>query len=386
MFKQIGIAAVALASLGVASASSAELSSQADALTADVPIALLVDLTSGQTLYSRNADRRFIPASITKVMSAYVAFELIDAGKIRLDQNFTMSAAAGKEWHRKGSTMFLETGDTVNVDTLLRGITSVSANDAAIVLAEGSLGSVDNWTAKMNATARDLKMHDSHFGTPNGWPDGGKTFTTAHDLQLLAAALIERHPDKYARYFGKDGFRYKGYAQANHDPISGKVAGADGIKTGFTNQAGNGFLGSAKRGDTRLVMVTAAVESDAVRGVAARQLITWGFEGFDRKQWFGADTVLGQARVQNGNRSLVALKASNPIIVAVPRDAATIPTFTLVYEGPLEAPIAKGETVAELEIKVAGLPTSRVPLVAANDVAEANFFQRIANAFQKWSN
>ena len=384
MIKAIGITAVILAMLGLASMANAVRQNDPEAITEGSPVVLLVDLNSGQTLYSRNADRRFIPASITKVMSAYIAFEMLDSGDLALGQTLTMSEAAGEEWYRKGSTMFLNTGDEVSVDTLLSGITSVSANDASIVLAEGALGSVEKWTQRMNQTALELKMYDSHFGTPNGWPDDGKTFTTAHDLQLLARALIAKHPDKYARYFGNEGLRYNGYAQDNHDPISGVVEGADGIKTGFTNQAGHGFLGSAERDGTRLIMVTAAIDNEPLRADIARGLIRWGFEGFERKAWFSANTRLGAARVQNGMARTVTLQTTAPVLVATPVDEEVAPTFKLVYDGPLEAPIAKGEMVAELEISVPGLPVSRIPLQAADDVAEATKLQRIANAFERW--
>ncbi|WP_235902209.1 D-alanyl-D-alanine carboxypeptidase family protein [Pontixanthobacter gangjinensis] len=378
------ISGAILAALGLGALPNAALQTDVQEITDGAPVALLFDMTSGQTLYSRNADRRFIPASITKVMSAFVAFELIDDGQLSLDQSMTMSAAAGEEWHRKGSTMFLDTGDEVSVHTLLQGITSVSANDASIVLAEGALGSVDKWTKRMNQTALELKMYDSHFGTPNGWPDDGKTFTTAHDLQLLALALIKKHPDKYARYFGKEGLRYNGYAQANHDPISGVVEGADGIKTGYTNQAGHGFLGSAQRGGARLIMVTAAIDNEPLRAEIARDLINWGFDNFERKTWFSGSKRIGNARVQNGMEKVVALETGDSVLIALPLSAKVAPTFKIVYDGPLEAPISKGEMVAELEVSVPGLPASRIPLLAAKSVNEANALQRIANAFDRW--
>lgn len=160
----------------------------------EVPIAMLVDMASGQTLYARNPDRRFVPASITKVMTAYTAFELMKQGKLAPGTRFTFSEAAADEWYRTGSTMFLDRGSETAVTDLLMGITTVSANDGSIVLAEGAAGSVDNWLDLMNAHADALGMHQSHFGTPNGWPDEGRTFTTARDLVTLAKALITEHP------------------------------------------------------------------------------------------------------------------------------------------------------------------------------------------------
>lgn len=348
------------------------------------PIALLVDLQSGQVLFANDPDRRFVPASITKVMSAYVAFEMLKNGELRLDQNFVMSETAADDWYRTGSTMFLEPGESVSVDMLLRGITSVSANDASVVLAEGALGSIDNWTARMNTAARVLEMNQSHFGTPNGWPDDGKTFTTANDLAKLAKALTTRHPSFYREYFGKPGLNYNGFAQANHDPISGIVEGADGIKTGYTNQAGHGFLGSAARDGTRLVMVLGGVDSEQDRAQVAQRLMNWGFGAFDRRLLFDNSATLGTARVQNGTQRSIGLKTSNTVIVALPKQAQTPVSLSIQYEGPLHAPIRAGETVARLHIEVDGMADAFVPLVASEDIARAGPLRRIANAFESW--
>ncbi|WP_427966897.1 D-alanyl-D-alanine carboxypeptidase family protein [Altererythrobacter sp.] len=357
---------------------------EGDAIAQDAPIALLVDMRSGQTLYSKQADRRFVPASITKVMTAYVAFEMIAAGELSEAQQFTFSEAAAEEWKHTGSTMFLEPGEKVSVSMLLRGIASVSANDASIALAEGAAGSVDAWIEKMNVTARKLGMVNSHFGTPNGWPDDGRTFTSANDLAKLARALISGHPDLYARYFGKDGLRHNGIAQANHDPITRAVKGADGIKTGFTNEAGYGFLGSAERDGTRLIMVVAGVDKPRVRRDVSRGLIEWGYDGFARRLMYGKGQQVASARVQDGTSDHVTLVPAAPIKLAVPDGENPAVVLKLRYEGPLKAPIAKGEEVAVLELTVAGMPTSQIPLVAGDDVARAGTFRRIWNGLTGW--
>lgn len=344
-----------------------------------IPIALLVEFGSGQTLLAREADRRFIPASITKVMTAYVAFELIEGGDLALDTRFTMSEAAAEEWHRTGSTMFLDEGDTASVADLLRGIAGVSANDGAIVLAEGAAGSVANWLVMMNAQARALGMRDSHFGTPNGWPDGGRTFTTARDLEKLARAMIRRHPRKFARFFGQPGFAYNGIAQANRDPISGVIEGADGIKTGFTRQAGNGFLGTAMRDGRRLLMVVAAVDRASERNRAARDLMEWGFDNFEQRRIYARGEAIGSARVQDGDSPRVGLVAAEPVDAAMPGGQAGPVKLAIRYEGPLRAPIAAGERVAQLEVTIGDLAPYRVPLAAQNDVPKASPWQRLIN-------
>jgi len=343
------------------------------------PIALLVDLNSGQELMARDADRRFVPASITKVMTLFVAFELMDSGKLSPDMIFTMRPETYAEWHNKGSRMFLPRDVRVSVDDLLIGIASVSANDGSVVLAEGAAGSVDIWIQQMNAKARELGMGNSHFGTPNGWMDEGRTYTSARDLVTLARAMITRHPEKYARYIGRKGFVYNGYAQRNHDPMIGVVEGADGMKTGYTNEAGYGYLGTAMRDGRRLVMVVAASNNGRDRKIAARELIEWGFSRFEARSLFSAGAIVGTADVQNGMRSEVALVAPAAIKATFPAGRQGPVKLTIHYEGPLEAPIRQGERIAQLEIEVDGLPPSRVPLVTAAAVEKAGVWRRLVN-------
>jgi D-alanyl-D-alanine carboxypeptidase (penicillin-binding protein 5/6) len=276
-------------------------------LADEAPVALLVDITSGQVLHARNPDRRFMPASVTKVMTLYLAFELIGQGKLDPAQVFVMSPEMAREWRRKGSTMFLDRGERVRVDDLLLGIANVSANDGAAVLAEGYAGSVKGWTGLMNSTARGIGMNNSHFGTPNGFPDEGRTFTTANDLVRLARAMVTRHPDKFGYYIGRMGFDYKGIAQVNHDPLIGRVAGADGIKTGFTNESGFSYLGTARRNGQRLVLVLGGVENGRLRARVARAYMEWGFWAFEHRRLFAPEAVVGEARVQNGDARSVGL-------------------------------------------------------------------------------
>ena len=345
----------------------------------EVPIALLVDLSSGQTLYSREPDRRFMPASITKVMTAFTAFELIDAGKISPDQLVLNDPELWTDWHGVGSTMFLEINQRVSIDALLHGVTTVSANDGAAALGKGIAGSLPKWTEMMNAKAREIGMRDSHFGTPNGWMDEGRTFVTARDLATLASAMITRHPELYARYFGKRLLSFNGFQQRNHDPVTGVVEGADGIKTGFTNQAGYGFLGSAARNGRRLVMVIGGAPSSRVQHQASREFLEWGFQAFAGAPLFPRDAPIGEAEVQGGASRTVTLTAPIAVGYDLPVGQTGKVTLSIHYEGPLRAPIAKGEQVAELEISVEGMRPSRVPLAAAADVPVANWYQRLIN-------
>lgn len=347
---------------------------------AEAPVALLVDLGSGQVLHARAPDARFMPASVTKVMTLYLAFELIAAGRLDPAQVFTMSPVIAREWRRKGSTMFLDAGEQVRVDDLLLGIANVSANDGAAVLAEGQAGSVAAWTAAMNAAALSLGMTGSHFASPNGWPDEGRTFTTANDLARLARAMIFRHPDKFGYYIGRSGFDYKGIAQVNHDPMIGRVPGADGIKTGFTNEAGFSYLGTARRDGQRLVLVLAGVENGRLRARLARAYVEWGFSAFDRKRLFEPGAVIGAARVQDGDMRRLPLKAAGSVAINLPKGSDTRLTATIRYDGPLRAPIAAGTEVAVLEVTAQGVAPARIPLYAAEDVGTAGPIDRIVNA------
>lgn len=347
---------------------------------AEAPVALLVDLGSGQVLHARNPDRRFMPASVTKVMTLYLAFELMKAGRLDPNQIFVMRPEVARDWQRKGSTMFLAAGDRVRVEDLLLGIANVSANDGSAVLGDGQAGSVAAWTAEMNRTAWGLGMNGSHFHSPNGFPDEGKTFTTATDLMTLARALITRHPDEFGYYIGRMGFDFKGIAQVNHDPMIGRVPGADGIKTGFTNESGFSYLGTVRRNGQRLVLVLAGVENGRLRAKIAKAYVEWGFAAFDREQLFAPGAVIGEARVQDGDARHIALKAAGPVTINLPRASSAALTATIRYEGPLRAPIAAGQEVAMLEVTAPGVSPARIPLYAAEAVETAGPFDRIINA------
>jgi D-alanyl-D-alanine carboxypeptidase (penicillin-binding protein 5/6) len=350
----------------------------------NAPIAYLLDASSGQILYARDIERRFMPASITKVMTTFLAFEWMEEGRLFPQQVYGVRPDTFRKWHRKGSTMFLPADARVTVDDLLHGVTTVSANDGAVVLAEGAAGSVEDWVAAMNAKARDIGMADSHFGNPNGWMDDGKTFVTARDLGTLAQAMVTRHPTKYRHFVGAKGLKYNGIEQRNHDPIIGVVPGADGIKTGYTNQAGFGFLGSAQRDGRRLVMVVAGSPGGRERNAASRQFIEWGFQHFDSRVLFTNGARIASARVQQSGAAEVGLTAAGPVRISVPKGTEPEVSLALRYEGPLQAPIAKGEEVAELIVSIEGMPDHRVPLVASEEVLEATMLQRVFNAMRSW--
>jgi D-alanyl-D-alanine carboxypeptidase (penicillin-binding protein 5/6) len=344
-----------------------------------IPVVMLYDLSSGQTLYAREVERRFVPASVTKVMTAYTAFALIDEGVLSPDTMVEVTTEVADLWSGEGSTMFLQAGDRLTLGALLLGVTTVSANDGAAMLAYVASGSQDKWLELMNANAAELGMRDTHFGTPNGWPDEGKTYTSARDLALLAEAMTTRYPELYRRYFGHRGMSYRGIAQDNHDPVTGVIAGADGMKTGFTNQAGYNFLGSAERGGRRLVVVVAGAPSPRMRNQTSRDLLRWGFEAFETRVVLPDETAVGEARVQNGSSGWVPLRTDGEVLASVPRGGDGDVTLSVRYRGPVEAPIEAGQPVAVLRVTIPGQQPHDVPLVAAETVDMANPLQRLFN-------
>ncbi len=343
------------------------------------PLAIMIDLGSGRVLFSREADRRFMPASLTKLMTAYTAFEMLDEGTLQLAQRMPVSDQAFKEWSGTGSSMFVARGTAIPVDTLLKGILTVSANDGCVVLAEGAAGSVPNWIDLMNAKARELGMKDSHFGTPNGWPDQGRTYTSARDLATLARAIITRHPGKYERYFGIRNFEWNGIQQHNRNPILDAVEGADGLKTGFTNEAGYGFVGSAQRNGRRLVMVVGGTESGAARKAISRDFINWGFDAWHARMLYGANQPVANVEVQGGADRAVEVASPRPVFVTAPQGKAADAKVAVRFLGPAAAPVKKGQQVASLTIQTPDGVKSEVPLLATQDVAEANWWQRMRN-------
>lgn len=347
----------------------------------EVPVSLLIDAGSGQVLEESRADVSFAPASMTKVMTAFVAFEEYRAGRLPLHRKFVVPDKTAREWFAKGTSMYLEGGEAPTTDQLLHGIMTASANDASVVLAQGYAGSVDAWSFLMNDAAKRLGMTRSHFNTPNGWPDEGRTYVSARDLAKLGEAIIVRYPALYHRYAGVKYWYYGGRVLRSHDPTVGVIRGADGIKTGYTADAGYCFLGSAERGGRRLIMVVGGARTTPVRNAAARALLEWGFTAWDTVPLFARDQPVAQARVQDGDHRRLALVADRPLHAAVPKGSNARVSLKVRYRGPLVAPIAKGTKVADLEIAVDGMRPGHVPLYAGEDVLIAGPVDRMVNGF-----
>jgi D-alanyl-D-alanine carboxypeptidase (penicillin-binding protein 5/6) len=350
------------------------------------PIAYLVDLSSGAVLVDKDSNRRIPPASMAKMMTTEVAFELIDRGELSLQKMCTVRPETWQRWHgpAAGSTMFLSPNEQVSVENLLHGIVTLSGNDASVVLAECIAGTEEAFAGQMNALGRKLGLTGSNFGNSNGWPDEGRTHVTARDLAVLARATIERHPKLYKAFYGRPSFTWgktlgsgQAITQGNRNPLLGKVAGADGLKTGHTAEAGYGFTGSAEQGGRRLIMVVAGLDSYNQRIAESVRMMDWGFKAWTAKPLFKAGATVGSARVQLGGDDEVALVAPRNLAITVPAGLAGQPSAMKVrYRGPLKAPIAKGAHVADLVVSSPDTGEQVMPLVAAEAVVEAGFFTR----------
>jgi D-alanyl-D-alanine carboxypeptidase (penicillin-binding protein 5/6) len=351
--------------------------------------AFLTDVNSGAILYAKNPDMRMPPASLAKMMTTEVAFELIDRGQLPLSKMCTVRPETWQKWHgpQAGSTMFLSPNEQVSVENLLKGIVTLSGNDASVVLAECIAGTEQSFTDQMNALAKKLGMTNSHFGTANGWPDNGVTYVTARDLATLAKATIEHHPKLYKEFYSLPSFTWgktlgsgKDITQENRNPILGHVAGADGLKTGHTDEAGYGFTGSAEQNGRRLIEVLAGMDSWNQRVQESTRLIEWGFNAWADKPLFQEGAKVGTAKVQMGSSSEVPLVAPRNLAVSVPAGLSLTSkpiTMKIRYDGPLMAPISKGQEVAQLVINTGDTAPQIVPLVAGDDVGRAGFFGRI---------
>src|SRR5687767_11837078 len=246
------------------------------------PVAYLLDLSSGAELLAKNADQRFPPASMAKMMTTELAFELIDSGRLPIEKSCTVRPETWRQWHSAGSTMFLSVNEQVSVRNLLHGIVTLSGNDASVVLGECIAGTEQAFVAQMNTLAAQLGLKDSRFCNPVGWPDEGCTYVTARDLAALARASIERHPKLYKQFYGQPSFTWgktmgsgQAITQGNRNPLLGKVPGADGLKTGHTAEAGYGFTGSAAENGRRLIMVVAGLGSYDQRIAESVRLMEW---------------------------------------------------------------------------------------------------------------
>jgi serine-type D-Ala-D-Ala carboxypeptidase (penicillin-binding protein 5/6) len=372
--------------LAFAAASALPAAAAAPPFETAAPIAYMVDLSSGAVLYAKDADRRMPPASMAKMMTTHIAFNLIRKGELALDKVCQVRPETWQHWHgpAAGSTMFLSPGEQVSVRNLLHGIVTLSGNDASVVLAECIAGTEPAFAALMNQEAKRLGMANSNFGNSNGWPDEGVTYTTARDLATLARATIQTTPDLYREFYTQQSFTWgktlgsnAPITQGNRNPLLGKVSGADGLKTGHTDEAGYGFTGSAEQNGRRIIMVVSGLSSFNQRIDESVKFMDWGFRAWKSQPLFRQGEKVADAQVQLGGDDKVALVAPRNLAVTLPAGAAANVRVKVAYDGPIKAPIAEGQHVANLVVSTPDTPPQTMPLVAAEAVGEAGLFGRI---------
>lgn len=339
--------------------------------------AFVYDTTTGTVLLEKNADTPLPPASMSKLMTLYVAFEAIRDGRLSLDEKLPVSQHA---MSYGGSTMFLDTTDKVRVEDLLRGIVVLSGNDACAVIAEALSpdGTEAGFARYMTQRAHQMGMTNSVFRNSNGWPADGHVMSM-RDLALLARHLIEDFPEFYP-LFAETEFKFDGRAPQNtqnRNPLLRLGIGADGLKTGHTQRAGYGLVGSAKQDGRRVVFVLSGLESAAARAEEGRAIVNWAFRQFVEKSLLKADTQVAQASVWMGAEDSVALVPGEDVSALLPVLGGNELNAEVVYRGPVEAPVAKGDELARLVLTPEGLPEKIVPLYAANDVPRGGFMVRM---------
>lgn len=325
--------------------------------------AFVIDLSTDTVLMQKNADTRMPPASMSKLMTAYLVFERLKNGSISLEDEFPISRKA----HRKGgSKMFLSEGGRARLEDLIRGIVIQSGNDACIVVAEGLAGSEEAFAELMNAKAKELGLKDSHFTNATGWPDPDH-YMTAADLATVARRLLEDFPEYY-HYYSEPSFKYSGIQQSNRNPVLGRVEGADGLKTGYTEASGYGLTASAERDGRRLIMVVNGLGSTKERAAEAERILNWGFSTFGTYRLLRAGETVETADLWLGQQDAAALVVDKDLTVTLPRAARADLKVTVRYEGPTPAPVYKGEALGSVVVTAPGVEPIERPLYVAETV------------------
>lgn len=369
-----------LKSLVLGTVAAAMLSVPVWAFETRAKAAFVLDQTTGTILMTKNADDALPPASMSKLMTLYMAFEAVRDGRLSMEERLPVSQHA---MSYGGSTMFLDTTDRVKVVDLLRGIIVLSGNDACAVIAEtlSPDGTEEGFARQMTLRARQMGMTNSTFANSNGWPAPGHRMSM-RDLALLANKLISDFPEFYPM-FSETEFAFDGRAPRNtqnRNPLLKLGIGADGLKTGHTQEAGYGLVGSAKQAGRRVIFAVSGMDSAKDRAEVSEQIVNWSFRQFSERQILRAGKRVAQAEVWMGDAQKVGLVSENDVQILLPVIGQNDVEAEVVYNGPLEAPITKGQQLAELVIKPTDLPEIRVPLVAEADVAAGGFAVRMRTA------
>lgn len=338
----------------------------------DASAYMLVDATSGQVLIEHNVDERLAPASLTKMLTSYIAIHELDLGHVEESTPVPISV---KAWRMGGSKMFVREGTEVPLIDLLRGIIVQSGNDASLAVAEYFSGAEEEFAALMNSFAERFGMHDSHFVNSTGWP-ADNHYSTARDMATLALHIVNDHPQYYPLYAEKY-YEYNSIRQPNRNRLLWRDPSVDGLKTGHTDEAGYCLVASAKRDDTRFVAVVMGARSDESRARETQKLLSYGFRYFESRKIYQAEEVLSTAKVWLGKSESVNLSLDKDLFLTLPRGSKGELKVNIRTDEVLKAPIKKGQALGQITISHNGEVLADRPLLAQENVDEAGFFSRI---------
>jgi len=341
---------------------------------------LLADVSSGQILAAEKPDERFEPASLTKLMTAYLVFGALKEKKLALGDVVSVSE---KAWRAPGSRMFIEPRHAVTADELMRGMIVQSGNDACIALAERIAGSEQAFVGMMNREAERLGMKNSKFMNASGLPDP-QHYSTARDLYLLSSALVRDFPEQYALYYSQREYRYNGITQMNRNRLLWLDKTVDGMKTGFTEAAGYCLVASSKRGPRRLLSVLLGSTSESMRAQESQKLLNWGFQFFDAVKLYAGGAAVKEVEIWKGTKSTLKAGFRGDLVIAVPKGQSERLKAELLSLSPLLAPVAEGANVGNLRVTLDGKPVGEYPVIALEAVPAAGFFGRAWDTLRLW--
>ncbi len=338
--------------------------------------AYIIDFDTGSVLYKKNEDEKMPTSSMSKVMTMLAVFEALEDGRLKLDEELMVSQ---KAWEKGGSKMFVEVGKKVKVEDLIRGVIVQSGNDATIVLAEALAGTEEAFGKQITDLAHKLGMDNTNFTNASGWPDDNH-YSTAKDLAILTRYMIKTYP-QYYHYFAEPDFEYNGITQGNRNPLLTRDIGADGVKTGHTEGAGYGLIGSGIREDRRVIMVLNGMTSMQERADEGARLMEWALRNFKNKKLFSEGQIVSHANVVLGTKETLALRVDETIYLTVPLSGSDEITASATFDNPVTAPIMEGARLGTLKIYIPNFGHIEKPLFAAETIEELGFFNKVMAKF-----
>ncbi|MDA5193854.1 D-alanyl-D-alanine carboxypeptidase family protein [Govanella unica] len=344
--------------------------------------AILIDMDTGTVLFEKDADVQIHPASMSKLMTTYIVFEQLKKGALKLTDTLPVSEEIWRKWRaNKGSTMFLNVGDRPTIEDLVRGIVIQSGNDACDVIAEGLGGSEEGFAVWLNKKAKELGLKGSHFVNASGWPNP-EHVVTVRDLATLSERIIRDFPEYY-HYFKEESFVYSGVKQGNRNPTLGVVPGADGLKTGHSDEAGYGVTLSAIQNGRRIVAVIAGMSSMSERAKESERVLNYGFNNFKSYKLFERGQMVEEAPLWLGDQDTVPLVADRDVKVLMGRLDRSDLKVKVVYDSPVAAPLKEGQVVGKIVVSVPDHANQEFPLVAGAAIGELSGFGRVSAAISQ---